>query len=94
MANTLNPAGVQRRRARLKQHKGAITAPGPNYAWSMDAYCKFEHWGIQVYAAIDSYSRYIQWIYVGIAGRSAVTVFAQYLNTLRTGQVIPMILWF
>lgn len=88
----LNPEGVARRTALSKVHRGAVTVPGPNYAWSIDAYCKFEYWNIQVYAAIDVYSRYITWIYVGITGRTAVSVLAQYLTTLANHQVMPLIL--
>lgn len=55
----------------------------------MDAYCKLEFWGIQIYAAIDAYSRCIMWLYVGITGRTAVSVLAQYIKTLTDGGVIP-----
>jgi hypothetical protein len=48
-----------------------------------------EHWGIQIYAAIDTYSRCIMWIYVGITGRTAVSVWAQYIQTLASGGVMP-----
>jgi len=58
----------------------------------MDAYCKFEMYGIQVYAGIDAYSRRIMWIYVGISGRTAVSVQAQYLATLTNGRVLPQII--
>lgn len=62
------------------------------YALSMDAHCKFEYWGIQIYGAIDVHSRHMQWLYVGITGRSAVSVLAQYTATLRHGGVAPLIL--
>lgn len=73
----------------MKRHRGAFVTPGPNYAWSMDAYCKLEFWGIQIYAAIDIYSRCLMWIYVGVTGRTAVSVFAQYIKTLADGGVVP-----
>ena len=62
------------------------------YAISMDGYCKFDHWGIQIYAGIDVHSRHIHWVYVGITGRSAVSVLAQYAATLRYTGVAPQIL--
>ena len=86
------PEGVDRRRKRWKIHRSMPKALGPNYAWSIDAYCKLEIFGIQVYAAIDVYSRYITWIYVGITGRTAVSVLAQYVATLANGGVMPLIL--
>ena len=58
----------------------------------MDAYCKLEHWGIQVYAAIDVYSRFIIWIYAGISARSAMSVFKQYLITIRDSHVMPRLI--
>jgi hypothetical protein len=55
----------------------------------MDGYCKLENWGIQIYAAIDAYSRYVIWYYVGISARSAVSVLGQYLSTLSSTGVLP-----
>ena len=55
-------------------------------------YCKLEHWGIQVYAAIDVYSRFIIWIYAGISARSAMSVFKQYLITIRDSHVMPRLI--
>ena len=36
---------------------------------------------MEIYAAIDVYSRYVIWIYVGVSGMTAVSVLRQYLNT-------------
>ena len=58
----------------------------------MDAYCKLEHFGIEIYTAIDVYSRYIIWFYVGLSSRTAISVASQYLATLREGHVIPLFL--
>ena len=55
----------------------------------MDAYYEMEHWGIQIYAAIDTYSRAIIWIYVGITGRTAMSVLAQYIATLSKTNIMP-----
>ena len=59
--------------------------------WSIDAYCKLEGWGIQIYAAIDAYSRHIIWAYVGITGRTQISTLAQYLATLQAVNVLPEI---
>ena len=55
----------------------------------MDAYCKLEFCGIQIYSAIDVYSRQIMWLYVGLTGRTAVSVLAQYIQTLTDCGVMP-----
>jgi hypothetical protein len=39
-------------------------------------------WGIEIYAAIDAYSRKIIWIYVGNSNRSRLAVARQYLQTV------------
>jgi hypothetical protein len=62
---------------------------GPNHMWSIDAHCKLEQWGIQIYGAIDVYSRYIVWCHVGIAGRTGVSVLSQYLRCLQEEGVMP-----
>lgn len=85
----LDPEGVEQRRKRAFQHRGKGVFNGPNDVWSMDAYCKLEHWGIQIYAVIDAYSRFVVWYYVGISGRTAISVLGQYIATVASGGVIP-----
>ncbi|KAL4860412.1 hypothetical protein BDV12DRAFT_191720 [Aspergillus spectabilis] len=46
-------------------------------------------YGIEIYGAIDAYSRYIIWIYVGISSRTAVSVLRQFLDTLEVTQQQP-----
>lgn len=87
----LDPVGLEQRRARAFQHRGQVILPGPNDAWSLDAYCKLEHWGIQIYAAVDVYSRFVVWYYVGISGRTAVSVLGQYISTVATKKIVPRI---
>lgn len=84
----LNPEGVRRRLTKTKEHKGAVMLPGPNWAWSMDAYCKLEYFGFQVYAAVDVYARHIVWIYIGITGRTQVSVWYQYVLSAAHGKVM------
>ena len=88
----LKPAAVEGRRKRARVHRGALITPGPNYAWSIDAYCKMERWGIQMYAAIDVFSRHIMWTFVGISGRSQTSVFVQYCEAVRAYGVVPKLL--
>ena len=92
IASTINPEGLARRIRKVKIHRGRQLFLGPNYVWSIDGYCKFEAWGIQIYAAIDCYSRYVIWLYVGLTGRSAYSVFSQYIEALDDCRVVPQIL--
>ncbi|KAL4766702.1 hypothetical protein BDW60DRAFT_221101 [Aspergillus nidulans var. acristatus] len=52
-------------------------------------YLKLASYGIEVYAAIDAYSRYILWIYIGISTRTAVSVLQQFLDTVGIAQQQP-----
>jgi hypothetical protein len=85
----LDPDGISRRLHDLQRHCGEYIVPGPNFIWSVDGYCKLEHWGIEIYAAIDAYSRYVIWCYVGISNRTAISVVSQYIDALRDGKVQP-----
>ena len=51
--------------------------------WAVDGYLKLEPYGIEIYAGIDTYSRYIVWIYVGITCRTAVSVLRQFLDVIE-----------
>jgi hypothetical protein len=50
---------------------------------------KLSRYGIEIYAAIDGYSRYILWIYVGISTRTAISVYKQYVNAVSSFGYIP-----
>ncbi|KAJ5612056.1 hypothetical protein N7510_005250 [Penicillium lagena] len=85
----LRPDALQRRSLGLQRARGSYTVPGPNFVWHIDGYMKLQPYGIEVYAAIDGYSRYIVWIYVGISTRTAVSVLRQYLDTLSMRRFQP-----
>jgi hypothetical protein len=85
----LAPMAVQRRFQDLQRHQGAYITPGPNFIWSIDGYLKLAPYGIEIYAAIDAYSRYIIWIYVGISSCTAVSVLQPFLDTLDITQQQP-----
>ncbi|KAL4933488.1 uncharacterized protein BDV17DRAFT_252101, partial [Aspergillus undulatus] len=85
----LAPHAVRRRLQDLQRHRGAYIVPGPNFIWSIDGYLKLAPYGIEIYAAIDAYSRYVIWIYVGISSRTAVSVLRQFLDTLQITQQQP-----
>lgn len=80
---TLVPDAIERRIRNMQRHRGEYIVPGPNFIWSLDGYMKLAPYGIEVYAAIDAYSRYIIWIYVGVSARTAVSVLRQYLDTVK-----------
>ena len=71
---TVFPDAVKRRRADLQRKRGEYIVPRPNWLWLVDSYLKLEPYGIEIYAAIDAYSRYIIWIYCGITARTGVSV--------------------
>jgi len=89
LAVTVLPDAVLRRRRDLQRKRGAYIVQGPNEIWAVDGYMKLQPYGIEVYASIDAYSRYIIWIYVGISARTQVSVVRQYLDTVKTVQTVP-----
>jgi hypothetical protein len=86
---TLNQEAVERRRRDLQRHRGEYVVPGPDFVWSMDGYDKLKPYGIEVYACIDAYSRYVVWIYVGISNSTAVSCLRQYLDCIECEERQP-----
>jgi transposase InsO family protein len=86
------PEGVNCRKKNLQVIRGEYIVEGPNRVWSVDGYCKLEPFGIEIYAAIDAYSRYVIWIYCGITGRTAVSVCRQYLDEIEDSGILPVII--
>ncbi|KAF3392417.1 hypothetical protein F1880_008931 [Penicillium rolfsii] len=66
------PDALRRRTLDLQRQRQQYHSPGPNHVWHMDGYMKLSGYGIELYAAIDGFSRYILWIYVGISTRTAI----------------------
>jgi hypothetical protein len=77
-----DPRGVERRRRERVNRRRAFRVPGPNWLWSIDAHCKLEHFGIQIYAGIDAYSRYVMWNFCGVSSRTQVSVRVQWARVL------------
>ena len=48
---------------------------------------KLRQYGIEIYGAIDAYSRYVPWIYVRVSAATAVSVAKMYLEAL---EVVPI----
>jgi hypothetical protein len=78
---TLNPEGVERRRRDVQRRRGEYIVPGPNFIWSVDGHNKLKEYGIEIYAGIDAYSRYVTWIYVGVSSGTSISVVQQYNST-------------
>jgi hypothetical protein len=73
----LDPEGVETRRTRFKDgrdHTGKYNVPGPNYAWSVDGHMKFQAYGIEIYAMVDGYSRYVTSIFVGLSATCGASI--------------------
>jgi hypothetical protein len=89
MYQELAPEAVQRQLHDLQRHRGAYIVPGPNFIWSINGYLKLAPYGIKIYVAINAYSRYIIWVYVGISARMTISVLQQFLDTLEVTQQQP-----
>jgi hypothetical protein len=73
----------------MQRHKGEYIVPGPNFIWSVDGYCKLKPYGIEIYAAVDAYSRYVIWVYVGVSAATAVSCHRQFCDTLEATNTQP-----
>lgn len=81
---TIRPANIAARIPGAPRHRGQYSAPGPNQVWHVDGHMKLEPFGIEIYAGIDGFSRYIPWVYIGISARTAVSVMRQYLDCITS----------
>jgi hypothetical protein len=86
---SLNFEAVERRKRDLQRRRGEYIVPGPDWIWSVDGYNKLKPYGIEIYACIDAYARYIVWIYVGISNATAVSCVRQYLDAIECQQRQP-----
>jgi hypothetical protein len=80
---TVAPEAVERRKRDMQRHRGQYIVPGPNFIWSIDGYDKLKPYGIEIYACIDGYSRYVVWIYIGNSNSTAVDCLCQFLDCLN-----------
>lgn len=90
-ASAMFPQERARRPREILIRSGGFTLPGHNCVWSVDGYCKLEDWGFEIYAAIDAFSRYIYWSYVGISARTERSVLEQYLAATKHHNCTPLI---
>jgi hypothetical protein len=82
---TLDAVGVESRRKGTdkRQKGGEYITPGPDWLWCCDGHDKFRNYGIEIYAAVDAYSRRIQWCYVGNSNRRAIGILRQVVTAIR-----------
>jgi hypothetical protein len=85
----LDEAAIDRRRALRDHRRGDFIVPGPNHCWSIDGHDKLKRFGFEIYAAIDTYSRYILWFYIGISNSTQLSVERQYLDTISSTSFQP-----
>jgi hypothetical protein len=86
-----DPEGTAaRRRGPDKTRKGGeFITPGPDFLWCCDGHDKFRNYGIEIYAAVDAYSRRIQFIYVGNSNRRQISVLRQALMLIESRDRCP-----
>lgn len=88
----MDPEGSEARHLALRRKRGRYMVQGPGRVLSIDGHDKLSRFGFQIYGAIDAYSRYITWCYIGISNQTAVSVNKQYLEMVRsTGQIPKLI---
>jgi hypothetical protein len=73
------------RKARLENY----TTLGPNFLWCLDGHDKLAQYGMNIYAAVDAYSRKIIWFYCGASNRTAISVVNQYFNAVQATGICP-----
>jgi hypothetical protein len=85
----IDPEGVASRRRDLQRCRGEYITPGPNFVWSIDGYCKLDVFGFQIYGAIDAYSRYVVWAYVGVSAHTGISCLRQFLDVVAESHTLP-----
>jgi len=78
----IRPANIAARMPGPQHHRGQYWTSGPNQVWHVDGHMKLEPFGIEIYAGMDGFSRYIPWVYIGVSARTAVSIMRQYLDCI------------
>ncbi|KAG0126490.1 hypothetical protein HOY82DRAFT_491784, partial [Tuber indicum] len=87
-----DPEGVEARIRGQIRKRGQFIIKGPNRVWSIDGHDKLSRFGFQIYAAIDGYSRFLIWCYIGHSNRTAVSVNKQYLVAVKDLGIISKLI--
>lgn len=91
----LDPEGVEARVPQFRKgrdHVGKYILPGPDYIWSVDGHMKFQTYGIEIYAMVDGYSRYVTSIFVGLFATCGVSILKQYLDAVKANNTRPQLI--
>ncbi|CUS06634.1 unnamed protein product, partial [Tuber aestivum] len=90
----VDPEGVADRRKAfaISRRRKEYFVKGPNRVVSIDGHDKLSRFGFEIYGAIDAYSHYIIWCYIGISNRTAVSVNKQYLRLIRNTLHVPKLI--
>lgn len=86
----MDPIGVENRWKGVNRHHAQFTCPSPNCCWSIDGHLKLQMFGIEIYAAIDSYSRYVTWFYCGVSRKTGVSILSQFLEVVEVQNCLPL----
>lgn len=86
---SISPDIMHLRWQKKKILRRAFKVPGPNWIWSIDGHEKLRAYGIEIYAAIDAYSRFIPWFYIGTSATTAWNIAQQYIHLLDEKGLTP-----
>ncbi|XP_041835311.1 uncharacterized protein LOC121635937 [Melanotaenia boesemani] len=78
---TLDPEGVDRRRARRLRRR-QYSCRGPNALWHMDSYDKLKPYGIAINGCIDGFSRHIMWMEAYTTNSNPKVIADYFINTV------------
>ena len=88
----VDPISVDARQLALSRQRGKYLVKGPGRIVSVDGYDKLKSFGFEIYGFIDSYSRYILQLYVGVDNQTAVSINKQYLRMIRKTNHLPLLI--
>jgi hypothetical protein len=81
--------GVERRPGMSSTRRLEALFHGPNFVWCIDGHSKLSPFGIDIYGAIDGYSRKLIWLYVGVINRTQISVAKQFLKVIEANDIRP-----
>ena len=84
-----NARGVDRRPGMKSTRRLEALFHGPNYLWSIDGHSKLSPYGIDIYGAVDGYSRRLIWLYIGVSNQTQVSIAKQYLAAVKDHGIRP-----
>jgi hypothetical protein len=64
---------------------------GPNRVWSINGHDKLLAYGFEIYSIINTYSRKILGMFIGLLNRTQIAVLKYYLATVKKHRVLKVI---